>query len=60
MGREFEMLYRWFSLGSVVEIEVLEIDGNVYFYHFSVHLNHASMVIWKDVAISGYRFYCPE
>ena len=36
----FEMLYRWKaevlkrSLGSVVEIEVLEIDGNVYFHRF--------------------------
>jgi len=36
----FEMLYRWKaevlkrSPGSVVEIEVLEIEGNVYFHHF--------------------------
>jgi len=36
----FEMLYRWKaevlkrSPGSVVEIEVLEIDGNVYFHRF--------------------------
>jgi len=36
----FEMLYRWKaevlkrSPGSVVEIEVLEIDGNAYFHRF--------------------------
>ena len=36
----FEMLYRWKaevlkrSPGSFVEIEVLEIDGNVYFHRF--------------------------
>ena len=36
----FELLFRWKtevmkpSTGSVVEIEVLEVDGQVYFHHF--------------------------
>jgi len=46
----FELLFRWKAevmkrcLGSVVEIEVLEVDGQIYFHHFSVLLNHALMV----------------
>jgi hypothetical protein len=49
-SKKFELLFRWKaevekrSPGSVVEIDVLEVDGEVYFYHFSVLLNHALMV----------------
>ena len=35
----------------VVEIEVLEVDGQVYFHRFFVLLNHALMVSWKDVGL---------
>ena len=53
----FELLFRWKaevmkrSPGSVVEIEVLEVDDQVYFHHFSVLLNHALMVSWKVVGL---------
>jgi len=40
------------SPGSVVEIEVIEVDGKVYFHHFSVLLNHVLMVSWKDVDLT--------
>ena len=54
----FELLFIWKaevlkrSPGSVVEIEVIEADGNVYFHHFFVLLNHALMVSWKDVGLT--------
>jgi len=54
----FELLYRWKaevlkrSPGSVVEIEVLEVDGKVYFHHFSMLLNHVLVVSWKDVGLT--------
>jgi len=35
----------------VVEIEVLEVDGQVYFHRFFVLLNHALMVSWKVVGL---------
>ena len=43
----FELLFRWKaevmkrSLGSVIEIDVVEVDGEIYFHHFFVHLNLA-------------------
>jgi len=53
----FELLFRWKaevmkrSPGSVMEIEVLEMDGQIYFHCFFVLLNHALMVSWKVVGL---------
>ena len=35
---------------SFVDIELLELDGEVYFHHF-VLVNHALMVSWKVVVL---------
>jgi hypothetical protein len=53
----FELLFRWKAEllkrcpRSVVEIEVLEDGGEVYFHHFFLLLNHALMVSWKVVGL---------
>lgn len=53
----FELLFRWKaevmkrSPRSVVDIEVLEVDGQIYFHHSFVLLNNALIVSWKVVSL---------
>jgi hypothetical protein len=53
----FELLFRWKAElmkrcpGSVVEIDVLEVEGQIYFHRFSVLSNLALMVSWKVVGL---------
>jgi hypothetical protein len=57
-SESFELLFRWKaevmkrSPRSVVEIDVLQVDGEVYFHRFSVLLNHALRLMFFRLMVS--------